>query len=162
MIETKQIQQSRLKTTIAFLGSSAFVAIAVLLPREAGQSNDWRWWCGAFFGLCTAVFCWLLIRPQRLTLDQQGFTVGGGLVRSPKKILWRNIDPFFVYRLPRGGKMIAYNYKQGAERPRTLLMKLNGRLGAEGSLPRLWPGSPDHLVEELNAYRQQALGGAAR
>jgi len=103
------------------------------------------------------VFCWLLIRPQRLTLNPEGFTVSGGLVRSPKKIAWHSIEPFFVYRLPRGGKMIGFNFQPEGAPDRTLLMKLNGRLGAEGSLPKLWPGSPDQVVEELNAYRKQAL-----
>src|SRR5438270_646838 len=157
MLETKEIVQSRVKTTIALLGSSAFVAIAALLPRQAGESNDWRWWCGALFGLGVLVFSWLLIRPQRLTLDQEGFSVSGGLARSPKKIPWRNIEPFFLYQLPRGGKMIAFNFKPGAEVHRTLLMKLNAKLGADGSLPRLWPGSPHNLVDELNAYRERAI-----
>jgi hypothetical protein len=157
MLENKEIVQSPLKTTIAFLGSSAFVAIAALLPTRVGESNDWRWWGGSFFGLCAVVFCWLLIRPQRLALDPEGFTVRGGFVRSPKRIPWRSIDPFFVYRLPRGGKMIAFNFRPGAKPHHTLLMKLNRRLGAEGSLPKLWPGSPDQLVEELNAYRERAL-----
>jgi hypothetical protein len=157
MFESEEIIQSRLKTSVAFLGSSAFVAIATLLPSQAGESNDWRWWCGAFFGLCAVVFCWLLIRPQRLTLDREGFTVRGGFVRSPKRIPWRSIDPFFVYRLPRGGKMIGFNFRPGAEPRHTLLRKLNRRLGAEGSLPKLWPVPPDQLVEELNAYRQRAL-----
>lgn len=157
MIETKEIKQSRLKTTTALLGSSAFVAIAVLIPHQAGESNAWRWWCGGFFGLCATVFCWLLIRPQQLKLDPRGFTVTGGLIYSPKKVSWNSIDPFFLYRLPRGGKAIAYNYREGAERPHTPGARLSRRFGADGSLPRLWPGSPDRMVEDLNSYREQAL-----
>ena len=157
MLETKEIVQSRVKATIALFGSSAFVAIAVLLPRQAGESNDWRWWCGAFFGLGVLLFSWLLIRPQRLTLDKEGFAVSGGLARWPKKIPWRSIEPFFLYQLPRGGKVIAFIFQAGADVHRTLLMKLNAKLGADGSLPRLWPGSPDDLVDELNAYRQGAI-----
>jgi hypothetical protein len=53
-------------------------------------------------------FIWLAIRPQRLLLDDDGFTVAGGFVRSPKKVLWRNVEKFFVYRLPKGGKLVAY------------------------------------------------------
>ena len=157
MLETRKIVASRLKITGALLGSLAFVASDALLPSQGRDSDQWRLWGGAFFGICAVLFCWLLIRPQRLNVDPEGFTVSGGLVRSPKKIMWRSIEPFFVYRLPRGGKMIGFNFKPEARADRTLLMKLNGRLGAEGSLPKLWPGSPDQLVEELNAYRKQAL-----
>ena len=157
MLQTREIVASRLKITGVLLGSLAFVSIAALLPSQGGDSDQWRLWGGAFFGICAVVFCWLLIRPQRLTLDPEGFRVSGGLVRSPKRIAWRSIEPFFVYRLPRGGKMIGFNFQPEGAPDRTLLMKLNGRLGAEGSLPKLWPGSPDQLVEELNAYRKQAL-----
>jgi hypothetical protein len=157
MLQTREIVASRLKITGVLLGSLAFVSIAALLPSQRGDSDQWRLWGGAFFGICAVVFCWLLIRPQRLTFDPEGFTVSGGLVRSPKKIAWRSIEPFFVDRLPRGGKMIGFNFRPEARPDRTLLMKLNGRLGAEGSLPKLWPGSPDQVVEELNAYRKQAL-----
>ena len=157
MLETREIAGSRQKTVVALVGSLAFVAIALLLPSSAGESNDWRWLGGGFFGLGAVVFAWLLVRPQRLILDPDGFTVAGGLVRSPKKILWHNIGPFFLYQLPRGGKMIAYNFRPECEPDQSLLMKLNKRLGAEGSLPRLWTGSQDRLVEELNAYREQAL-----
>ena len=157
MLENKEIVSSRSKTTIALLGSLAFVAIATLLPVEAGESGQWRWWCGGFFGLCAVVFSWLLIRPQRLSLDQEGFTLAGGFTRRPKKIAWRSIEPFFIYQLPRGGKMIGFNFKPEAKTQRTLLRKLNSRLGAEDALPKLWPGSPDQLVKELNAYREQAL-----
>jgi hypothetical protein len=157
MLETKQLVSSRLKTAAVLFGSLIFVAIAAFLPANAGESNQWRWWGGAFFGLGAVTFSWLLIRPQQLILDPEGFTVRGGLVRSPKRIAWRSIDPFFLYQLPRGGKMIAYNFRPGAGPDPTLLRKLNRRLGADGSLPRLWPGSPSRFVEELNAYREQAL-----
>ena len=147
MLRTKEIVASRLKISGVLLGSLAFVAIAAVLPSQRGDLDQWRLWGGAFFGICAVVFCWLLIRPQRLTLDPEGFRMSGGLVRSPKRIAWRSIEPFFVYRLPRGGKMIGFNFQPEAKPNRTL----------EGSLPKLWPGSPDQLVEELNAYRKQAL-----
>jgi hypothetical protein len=157
MLQTEEITASRLKTILMLLGCLAFVGIALWLPREPGQSEQWRWWTEAFFGLGVLIFSWLLVRPQRLILDPEGFTVRGGLVRFPKKVLWPTIDPFFIYRLPRGGKMIGYNFRPGAEVSRGFLTKVARGLGAERALPRLWPGSPDRLVEQLNAYRDQAL-----
>jgi len=142
MLETRKIVASRLKITGVLLGSLAFVAMAALLPSQGGDSDQWRLWGGAFFGTCAVVFCWLLIRPQRLDLDPDGFTVSGGLVRSPKKIMWRSIEPFFVYRLPRGGKMIGFNFKPEARADRTLLMKLNRRLGGKVHCRSFGPAHP--------------------
>lgn len=155
MLEKREFVTSRLKTAVVLAGSLVFVAIAVLLPREAGQSNDWRWWGGSLFGLCSVVFVCLLMRPQRLTLDQKGFTLSGGLARSPKKVAWEVTKPFFVYQLPRGGKKIAYGLTSDPNR--NLLTRLNRRLGADGLLPGLWPGSLDEVCSELNAYRELAL-----
>jgi hypothetical protein len=155
MLQRKEFVTSRLKTTMVLAGSLAFVAIAVLLPREAGETSDWRWWAGGFFGLCSLVFVCLLVRPQRLTLDEGGFTLSGGLSRSPRKVAWEITTPFFIYQLPRGGKKVAYGLTFDPNR--SPLARLNRRLGADGLLPGLWPDGPDQLCSELNAYREQAL-----
>jgi len=76
---------------------------------------------------------------------------------SPKTTRWSEIEEFFVYRLPKGGKMIGFNYRPGAS-PHSTLSKINRRFGAEGALLNLWPGSPEAMAEELNEYRALALG----
>ena len=149
---TKEYVQSLGKTLAILLVCLAFVAIAIFAPDDHSQSKSWRFWCGSFFGLCGFVGVWTLARPRKLTLDSEGFTLSGGFLRSPKKTLWDVVEGFFVYRLPRGGKMIGFNYIPGRG-PSTALVKLNGRLGAEGALPKLWPGPPEALAEELNSYR---------
>lgn len=159
MLAPREYVSSRAKTSLLLLGSLAFVSIAAFLPEDGGGSS-WRLWCGGFFGLGGLVALWLLVRPQRLRLDSTGFTVLGGLVRSPKPIPWGDISPFFLYRLPRGGRMIGFNFRPGAA-SRTRLAEFNRRLGAEGALPKLWPGSPEHMVEELNDFREQALAAGA-
>jgi hypothetical protein len=112
-------------------------------------------WLGVgFFGLCSALFLCLLVRPQVLILDQTGFTLTGGLIWSPRKVAWRDAQEFFVYQLPRGGKMIGFNFQSGAETP---WRRFNRNFGAEGTLPKLWTESPEQMVEELNAYRSRAL-----
>ncbi len=150
----KKYVSSRVKTVAYLVVSFAFVAIAIFLPDARSQSNDWRYWCGSLFGLGALVFLWLLGRPQILALDAEGFTLSGGLMRTPKKTKWKDVDRFFVYQLPRGGKMVGFNFTPGT-RPATPLMELNRRLGAEGALPKLWPGSPEALVDELNSYRSR-------
>lgn len=156
-METRTISGSRGKSLLLCLLSLGFALLA-LQEVVTTASPDWRAWLGlALFGPGTPIFAWLIIRPQRLILEPAGFTVAGGLVWLPKRISWEEVDGFFVYRLPRGGKMIGYNHIS----PRTaLLAKLNRHLGAECALPKNFPGSPERLVDELNSYRARALARA--
>ena len=152
----RTITGSRVKSLLLLLASLAFVLIGMWQARGPAPV-DWRVWLGlALFGLGVLVFAWLLVRPQRLVLNDSGFTVAGGLVRTPWHVRWDEVDGFFVYRLPRGGKMIGYNYAEGA-RPESVLLSLNRRFGADGALSKGFPGSPEQLVEELNRHRAQAL-----
>jgi hypothetical protein len=154
-----EIATSRWKLALYLAGSLAFVAIALRLPPQPHR-DAWKLQLGiGFFGLCAVVFAWLLIRPQRLALDAEGFTLLGGFVASPKKVCWRDIDEFFIYRLPRGGKMIGFNYKPGV-RPVSPLVRPHRLRGADGALPKGWARSPEEMVAELNAYRRRALGAA--
>jgi hypothetical protein len=154
-MDTREIATSRGKTALYLAMSLAFVAIALFGLQDPDRASSKLQLCLAFFGLCSVVFVWLLIRPQRLLLDSEGFTLLGGFVRSPKKVCWCDIDAFFVYRLPRGGKMIGFNYRPDA--PRGAVVRFARRLGAEGTLPKGWPIGPDKMVAELNAFRLQAL-----
>jgi hypothetical protein len=139
------------------VASLGFVAIGIWLPSKPGDELL-NLLASAFFGLCALVFAWMLVRPNRLLLDNEGFTQLGGFVRNPKKVLWAEIEEFFVYRLPRGGKMIGFNYRPGA-RPTSRLTKLNRWAGADGALQRGWPGSPESMVQKLNDLRLQATRG---
>ncbi|MNY33539.1 hypothetical protein D3C86_1678220 [compost metagenome] len=152
----EEITSSRGKTARFLLISLVFVAVSIAIPNDAPGERYKLWLAGAFFGLCSVVFAFLLIRPQRLLLTPTGFTVAGGLVWSPKQILWRDVDPFFVYRLVRGGKMIGYNFTPGSRKD-SALFHVNRFVGAEGGLPMDWPGSPEQMVELINVYRAQAL-----
>lgn len=154
-MEKEEIIASRWKTAILFLISLAFVAMSVAIPSEADEIYA-SMFAGAFFGLGSVVFGWQLIRPQRLSLSPTGFTVSGGLIRSPKPVLWRDVSPFFVVSLRRGGRMIGYNFMPGARRESTLV-RMNRLVGAEAALPGGWPGSPEQMVERINAYRAKAL-----
>ena len=154
-VSPTEISTARWKIALYLAGSLAFVAIALLALQHPDEDALGLELGLAFFGLCAAVFVWLLIQPQRLLLDDQGFTLLGGFVRSPRRVLWADVDEFFVYRLPRGGKMIGYNYKPGARTP-PRLAKFNRWFGAEAALPRGWPMSLEKMVAELNDYRLQA------
>lgn len=154
---SSEIVGSRWKAALYLAASVAFAAGGLLMLNDPAESRAAAMLCLIVFGLGALVFLLMLIRPQRLALDGQGFTLDGGLVRSPKLVRWRDIEPFFVYRLPRAGKMIGYNFRPGVK-PETTMGRIARRFGADAALPKGWPMSPDALVEHLNAYRAQALG----
>lgn len=152
----RTIEASRLKMSLYLAGSLIFVAIGAMMVGD-DSTNLKAWLALVFFGLCAAIFAFLLMRPQVLELDAKGFTVRGGFIRAPKKVLWRDVESVFVYKLPRGGKMIGYNLVPAARKD-TALGRIARSFGADGALPKGWPGSPEKMAEDLNAYRVWALG----
>jgi hypothetical protein len=83
-------------------------------------------------------------------------------VRTPKRVAWADIERFFVYRAPRGGKLIGYNYLPGRAPP-SPLRGIARAFGADGGLPRNWTLSPEALVALLNDCRAKCapLGASA-
>ena len=153
-----EISMSRWKMAFYF-GVCLSIFLFALSLLQNPERDAWkRQLVLAFFGLGAIVAIRMLIRPLRLLLDDEGFTLLGGYVWSPKKTSWRDIDDFFVYRVRRGGKMIGYNYRPEA-RPVSPLLRLSRLTGADGALPGGWVRSPEQVVDELNAYRLRALGG---
>jgi len=155
------ITGSRAKTAIYLAISIVFVAVGVLMVGHPSGAKDliYSWLSIVFFGLGVVVFGWLLVRPQVLQLDSEGFSLGGGLVRTPRKTRWRDVQAFFVFRLPRGGKMIGFNYEPGR---RPSLASVSRRFGADGGLPKSWPKSPEAMADILNGYRERALAFESR
>lgn len=153
-----EISGSRGKMALYLGGSLAFVAVAALLLQHPTQDAGELQLGLGFFGLCAAVFAWRLISPQRLRLDDEGFTVLVGFAKSPRKIYWRDIDRFFIYRLPRGVEMIGFNYRPDA-RDVSPMVRISRQLGADGWLPKGWTLSPAQMVDMLNAYRLKAEAG---
>jgi hypothetical protein len=159
-VVTEMIHGSRVKAVLYLLLSAGFVACSPLLIQSVDLKEQIGGWLGlTFFGAGALVFAWLIIRPQRLTLNKKGFTLSGGLVWTPKTELWQNTTAFFLYSLPRSGTSIGYNYVAGVKKD-TALLRMNRSLGAEASLPRVWKGSPKLMAGRLNDYRAQALRAA--
>ena len=105
------------------------------------------------------VFICLLLRPQRLTLDQEGFCLSGGLMPSSrvKKILLRDIESIFPLQTGRGNKMIGLNFKPGASEHTRLARFSRAKFGADGALPGLWPGGTERMIQLLTDYQERAL-----
>ncbi|MER8429930.1 STM3941 family protein [Mesorhizobium caraganae] len=155
-VEPLVIRASRGKTLLLLLASLVFVFASVFLIRASESDETGLWWGIAFFRLCALVFAWALVRPQTLMLDGNGFAVGGGFVRSPHHIPWKDVQGFYVYSLPRGGKMIGYNFEPGARKD-SALRSVARSLGAEAALPKGWPFSPEEMAVLLNEYRRRAM-----
>lgn len=148
--EPKELTSSRGKAAFGLAGCLIFVAISLF----AEQSDDTNWKLqagGIFFAICAFAFVAMLLRPHRLRLEPEGFTLSGGLSRTPKRIEWRHVGDFYVRPLNRGAKMVAFKYVAGATVP------FGGALGTSGGIPGVWPHGPEALVECLNDYRDAAL-----
>jgi hypothetical protein len=151
------IKASAGKTILLLVLSVGFVLIGGSEIISEGASVDFRAWLGVmFFGLGAIVFSVLLFRPMIIALDLDGFTVSGGLIRNAKLTPWRDVEGFFVYKLPRGGKLVGYNYTAGAS-SRSKMASINKLLGAEAALPKGFVLSPEKLAETMNDYRERAL-----
>jgi hypothetical protein len=158
-LESKEITSYRGKTFLYLLLSLAFVAFAIFHLRTSDKDLFMSWLCLIFFGLGVLVFLWLLIRPQRLLLDPEGFTVAGGMVRTPRKIYWRDVSEFLVFPLPRGGTMVGFKFVPGAGK-QSAIGSFARRFDVDGALPRSWPYSTNDMVDQLNDYRMRALNAA--
>lgn len=150
-----EIIASRGKTACMLLGSLAFVAMGLFVPDREG---NYLIWGAVFFAACSTVLVVLLIRPQRLSLDQEGLTLSGGLLRSPTRIAWRDVSGFFVVPIrPGGSSLIGFNYSPGAANKPKGAAFSRRLAGADGALSGVWSGSNTAVVDKLNAYREYAL-----
>lgn len=149
----EEIISSRPKSVLLGLGSWSFVAAVIWLLGERSGDNVWIYAALFFFGFCGSVGIYELISPNKLRLDDKGFTLSGGFMRGERQTKWSDVEPFAVINVAQGGKVIAYNLKPHA-RHETLAMKLNRAIvGADCGLPLGWPGKPEDLADRLNAYR---------
>ena len=149
-----EIVGSRAKAALVLLASLGLATILLFLP------GDKSLWGAAFFAVGAMIAAAVLVRPQRLLLDQDGFILSGGLTRSPTKIAWRDVNGFFVVRVRPGASFVGFNYSaSAADRPRRATFS-RALAGAEGALPGGWPGSATDMADALNAYRQRTLESA--
>ena len=112
------------------------------------------WSSVLFFGYCAGGYLWNVIKPGKLRLDAEGFTVDGAFGRKHRR-LWHDIDSFFLLPVARESDMVAYNYLTGRA-PRSLLVNLHRAFGAVAWVPGLWPLSNREVVDLLNDYRNRA------
>ncbi|NBC35570.1 hypothetical protein GTZ99_03255 [Novosphingobium sp. FSY-8] len=144
-----------LKYLVYALGCTLFVALGVHLLNEPSLHPSDRmlaWACVLMFGTATAVFTTLLARPQRLVLDQDGFTISGGLTNTVISARWAEIDRIYVWQPPSGGGFIAY-----------ALVRPTGEgksRQTHGALPGGWPIKLEEMAALMRAYLDAHHGRA--
>ena len=148
-------ETSKPKTLGYFAFSCAVVPIASYNALQSGEPSLAATFGLIFFGAWPPLFLLLALRPFRLRVDIDGFSLSGGTTLKSWKRSWHEVGPFFVRRLFETSrwplppiKMIQFD--QPLEQRKIL---------KTGGLPMLWgfDGSVDEMVEELNAFREKAL-----
>lgn len=153
-MQVVQIVESRTKVLLLLCGALAFTAGYAFLPDP---NHDLPRWGGWFFGLGSVVFVILLVRPRKLTLDEDGFSIAGGLARKASKTNWADVAGFFPVSIRIGASMVGFDYTADAgSRPRGAL-GAKRISGADGAISGAWPCSTSHLADQLNDYQERAL-----
>ena len=151
----RQNRRFFLLSSLVCLGSVAF-GVLFMLP-DPGTPWWKSWFVVAASGLGLLVSALMLIHPMQLLLNQFGFALSGGLSINEKLIEWHHVDEFFLYHQSGGSARIGFNYVPHF-RPDTVVVKLNGAMGAQGSIPGGFTIPPEILIDELTAWHRKALG----
>ena len=107
--------------------------------------------------LCALVAAVLVVRPRTLTLDQDGFSISGGLIRTARTTPWKDVTGFFPLRIRAGSSMVGFNYSaDAASKPRGTWVATH-LSGADAGISGGWSCSTADLANQLNAYRDRAL-----
>ena len=104
-----------------------------------------------------------LIKPQRLILTKDGFTltgIGGAVVP------WRDVEGFFVHVVPADDDgagsplpLAAWRLREGAAQGSGLAASLHRAVGGlDGSLPTTLGREPEALVALMEDWRQRYAG----
>ena len=155
-MQSKQLTGSRTKSILFLCFSAGFVFMASAAHPVSIVRQAVCWLGIILFSAGACAFVWLAIRPQRLLLEPDGFTVSGGLVRKPEKVAWTDIEEIVLIRLPRNATTIGYNFRPSA-RTDSRLQQINRSFGADAGIPGVWKYTNEQIVEELNHYREKAL-----
>ena len=90
-------------------------------------------------------------------LDNEGFSVSGGLARKVVKIEWGDVTGFFPVRIRVGVSMVGFDYSVEAKTKPRGVWVAKRISGADGGISGAWPCSTVELAEQLNVYRERAL-----
>jgi hypothetical protein len=152
--EETVILGARWKSALPLLISLAFVALGLSLSHgPAAKHVIVGWLTVLFFGFCFLTGVLQLMRPTRLRMTPQGFTIEMFPWR-PRTVSWGDVDEFFLWTR-RGAKLVAFSYVPGRA-PDGLITRANRAVGAEGALPAGLRVRPERLLELMQAWKDRA------
>jgi hypothetical protein len=148
------------KVSFMLLLGCVFVAGSFFVTRAAGL------FAIVFLAIPLLRLLWLLIRPYKLLLDGDGFTLSGGTSLKPQKKAWRDVERFLIRSswLP-SPQSVAWVCVAGrSPKKREFMSQLFAPESerADGELPDLWTLSAPELERRLNAYRARALAAQGK
>lgn len=154
VIRQERYVTSARKVSFMLLLGCALIAGSFFVTRAVGL------FAILFLAIPLLRLLWLLIRPYKLLLDGDGFTLSGGTSLRPQKTAWRDVERFFVRgSVVPGPKSVAWGCVAGRSPKKRAFMSHflapEGEL-ADGELPDLWTLSAPELEQRLNAFRARA------
>ncbi|MFD9900252.1 hypothetical protein [Mesorhizobium sp. NPDC059025] len=154
-MDRTEITSSRMKAFTLSVVGLGFVLCGIVGRERIGE--EWFWLGQIFFGLCSLTFLWVVIRPHKLLLDDEGVTLSGGLHWSPRSVPWRNIEEFVTKSGLRGTTLIGIRFRSGAKHE-----GLARWVGANDVIPGGWRQSNEEMVSYLNVCRIIAMNRTAK
>ena len=152
------LRSSRLRTTLLLIGSVLALCIGVA-AGVGGERNGW--FVVAFGAVCTPFLCLLLLRPNRLELDERGLPTVGPLGKR-WGVPWHECGPFRTAVADVAGNyhaptQVVFECEE-SERSFGRSLATHMIVGGSAALPDTYGMRASALADLLNRYRAAALG----
>ena len=149
----RRVLRSSVLRTSALLGVAVFGLVIGIATVGAGERNGW--WVVLVCALLTLFLGLLLVRPNRLELDDSGFSTVDPFGRR-SRVEWRDCGPFrakrpdldLSYRAP---MQVFYDTKESDRHPLALVAQVVA--GGSAALPDTYGMSAAALADLMNRYR---------
>lgn len=153
--ERRVLRSSRVRTMLLLVVSIFVLAIGVGVVATGEQGG---WWMIAGGAALTGFLCLLLVRPNRLELDDQGFTTVTPFGRR-SRVEWHDCGEFRVSRPDVDGSFraplrVVYDTEDSNRHGLALVSELVA--GGSAALPDTYGMSAENLADLLNRYRTAA------
>ncbi len=150
------MRSSRVRTML-LLAVSIFVLVIGGAAVATGEQGGW--WAIMGGAVLTGFLCLLLVRPNRLELDDRGFTTVTPLGRR-SRVEWIECAAFRVYRPDVDGSFraplrVVYDTKDSQGHNLALVSQFVA--GGSAALPDTYGMPADDLADLLNRYRTAAI-----
>jgi len=154
----RRVLRSSVLRTSALLGVAVFGLVVGVAAVAAGQRNGW--WVVLGCAVLTLFLCLLLVRPNRLELDENSFTTVDPFGRR-SRVEWRDCQPFRAKRTMLDSTSsaplrVVYNTKASDRHPLAVVSQFVA--GGSAALPDTYGMSATGLADLMNRYRTAVAG----